>query len=182
MHPSSSTHQRYRRTALLHNNSKRAKCPFYNQNSTNNRCNGNTLSLGSNGSNLTLNIEVNLRKRWWLNHRGALNKTLEQTKRIPHGAYQKKRILFTELGGKQSKWRRSISALFKSPSLLTDIELTLGRKFMLLADKGVCCKNSCDGLLYNCLKQSKRFIILTIKQKHLLLKITGLTTNKNKNF
>ena len=177
MHPSSSTHQRYRRTALLHNNSKRAKCPFYNQNSTNNRCNGNTLSLGSNGSNLTLNIEVNLRKRWWLNHRGALNKTLEQTKRIPHGAYQKKRILFTELGGKQSKWRRSISALFKSPSLLTDIELTLGRKFMLVADKGVCCKNSCDGLLYNCLKQSKRFIILTIKQKNLLLKITGLTTN-----
>ena len=64
VHPSSSTHQRYRRTALLHNNYKRAKCPFYNQNSTNNRCNGNALSLGINGSKFTLNIEVNLRKQW----------------------------------------------------------------------------------------------------------------------
>ena len=82
-----------------------------------------------------------------------------------------------ELGGKQNKWRRPITALFKSPSLITDIELTLGRICMLLAEKGVCCKNSCDGLLFNFLIQSKRFIILTIKQKHLLLKITGLTTN-----
>ena len=110
-------------------------------------------------------------------YRCVLNKTLAQTKRTPHGAYQKMRIFFIELGGQQSNRRRPTSALFKSPSLLTDIELTLGRKCMLLADKGVCCKNSCVGLSYNFLIQNKRFKTITIKQKHLLLKITGLTTN-----